>query len=671
MKPTSFLLTAAIALFAIGCDSADIDTSDKSVSKVVFNIEDFQPDASTKTTTTFSGADLSSIWNEGDKIGVFPDLGGDQVSFSVSAGAGTGSCTFNGHGWALVSAAKYSAYYPFSADNYGDSDALKSIEVSYRGQSQAQKNSFGVGTYDFLACTKATPLFSDPNEPGGTCTFIFKHLGALLVLDITFPEAAHLSTLELVCNSNLFPETGTVDLSKETASITPIAMGNTLSLSLGSMSVAANETVRFYMMSAPADLSSELPAVRVTSTTGAVMTRQLSSSYDFKAGKAYAIAATLESGAQPAEEIISLAKDSFSIKYPFNTIKLNVTSNVSYTLNVVEGSDWVSCTSYDTKAPAFDVKINNTSSARTAKILLKSNSSEYSKTVTITQNCPPADAPIPVSHIMPCCRWNNTGTTFLVNNTWNSYHEYNDISQCRSILKTISEAGIRVVCVDYTNQAQWDSQWETDNFKGRLENIAQVCGEIGMEWFLFIGNLSNPNIGYWNGIAEKIWNSYARLSHYHYKDGKPMLLIFMPGTQYNSAIRNASSSDKTYLKNGDKFTIGTCQVNSAITPQSTDGWGYRNYSQSSDGAVRFVCPNSGVAPDTWARIDADTWVSRIDWGMQATRYIVIGSYDDTCDAIFWGIANVKASTTDYHKNADTIDDPYIYYSIVQETLLGD
>ena len=292
------------------------------------------------------------------------------------------------------------------------------------------------------------------------------------------------------------------------------------------------------------------------------------------------------------------------------------------------------------------------------------------KTVTITQGCPPADKPIPVSHIMPCCRWNNYGTTFLVNNVWNSYHEYYDLLQCRDILKTIAKAGIRVVSIDFTNQAQWDSQWESDNFKGRLENIIQVCSEIDMEWFLFIGHLGvSPGISYWNGIAERIYNSYAQLGHYHKKDGKPMLLVFMPGTDYNSAISNASSANKTYLKNGDKFTIGTCQVNSAITPKATDGWGYRNYSQSSDGAVRFVCPNSGVPPTDWARIDADAWSSRMDWGLQASRYIVIGSYDDTCDAIFWGIADVSASETECHKNAATLNDPYVYYNIVKNKLI--
>ena len=295
MKLMRFFPLAAIAILAVGCSSHDIDTSCGDIRQFIFNLENFQLDVTTRTTTAVSGTGITSMWSEGDKIGVFPDLGGDQVSFTVSEGAGTVSCTFNGHGWALVSAAKYSAYYPFSADNYGDADALKSITVSYSGQSQALKNSFGVGVFDFLACTKATPSFTDSNNPGGTCTFNFQHLGALLVLDVTFPKAATLSTLELICSNDAFPETGTVDLSQDTAQITPATWGNSLSLDLNGMSVAANETVRFFMMSAPADLTNEAPTLKAVTTSGTVMTKSLSPFFNLTAGKAYSVSTTLES----------------------------------------------------------------------------------------------------------------------------------------------------------------------------------------------------------------------------------------------------------------------------------------------------------------------------------------------------------------------------------------
>lgn len=657
-------LLAALTI-AVSCSHSEAEGS---FSCVEFTIDEFEmDDVATKVATTLSGTNLTSTWEAGDVIGVFPDRGGDQISFTVASGEGTGTCYFDGHGWGLLSSVRYSAYYPYSKENFGDADAYKNVKVSYTGQKQTSKNTFSVGRYDYLAGTNAAPVFADAHD-GGSCTFNFKHLGALIILDVKFPSQASLSTLELVCTGNLFPMTGTVDLSQATASITPASKSNTLSLDLGGMSVSAGETVRFYMMSAPADLTDEMPTLRAVTTSGEVMSKRLNESRNLKAGKAWSISSTLADPGQT--ETLLLSQDTFSLKYPFATVQLEVTTDTYYSISVIEGSDWVSVASISRFYPTFDVKINQGTASRTAKILLKSNTSDLSRTVTITQGCPPS-GPVPVSHIMPCCRWNNYGTTFLVNDFWNSYHEYNDISQCRSILKTIAKAGIRVVSVDFTNQAQWDSQWESDNFKGRLNNIAQVCSEIGMDWFLFIGNLGLPGISYWNGIAERIWNSYAQLDHYHRNGGKPMLLIFMPGKDYNTVVSGASSANKTYLKNGDKFTIGTCQVNGPITPTKTDGWGYRNYSQSSDAAVRFVCPNSGVPPEDWARINATDWASRMDWGLQASKYVVIGSYDDTCDAIFWGIADVSASTTACHKHPDTVNDPYVYYNIVKEKLLGD
>ena len=52
----------------------------------------------------------------------------------------------------------------------------------------------------------------------------------------------------------------------------------------------------------------------------------------------------------------------------------------------------------------------------------------------------------------------------------------------------------------------------------------------------------------------------------------------------------------------------------------------------------------------------------------AKEYAVIGTYDDTCDSIFWGIADVRESRNPKHVNDATKDDPYVYYNIVKEEL---
>ena len=287
------LATAALAATAISCNNTqEGPLSDASVYLINCTIEDFEPDDVTKVVAEQSGTGISSVWTAGDVIGVFPDKGGDQVTFTVADGAGTSNCTFDGHGWGLLKNTEYSAYYPYNVENYGNADARKNIIVSYSGQSQSAKDAFDVGAFDYLACTNAVPSFA--GEPSGTCTFNFGHLGALIILDITFPKAAVLSKIELAGSGNPFTKTGTVDLSQVAVAIAPASKSNNLSLDLSGMAVAAGETVHFYMMAAPADLTSSALTIRAVTTSGAEMGKSLSSSYCFEAGKAYAIAATLE-----------------------------------------------------------------------------------------------------------------------------------------------------------------------------------------------------------------------------------------------------------------------------------------------------------------------------------------------------------------------------------------
>ena len=86
---------------------------------------------------------------------------------------------------------------------------------------------------------------------------------------------------------------------------------------------------------------------------------------------------------------------------------------------------------------------------------------------------------------------------------------------------------------------------------------------------------------------------------------------------------------------------------------------------------RFCSPNSGVPPQDWARVDAAEWERRVGWALGAKEYAVIGSYDDTCDAIHWGISDASASERPVHINPSTVNDPFIYYNIVKKALTGE
>ena len=282
----------------------------------------------------------------------------------------------------------------------------------------------------------------------------------------------------------------------------------------------------------------------------------------------------------------------------------------------------------------------------------------------------------PVCHLLICCRNNNQGMKFEVNGQWLESHDYRDVDQVSGILQHIKDAGINTVIVDMTNPSQWTRFW--DQFEPMVNNVAEVCKQKEMEFLIFIGaalpeqvkinnHIEVDDFTFWNGIAERIWNSWAQHPNYRrygFGDDRPMIIAFQPSDVYWERYWAAPLSQKSYL---GKFRIGTTQVNDPILPGKSDGWGYRNYSQSSDGKVRFVSPNGGVHPaDPWYRIGVDEWKRRVEWASEAEHYSVYGSYDDTCDAIHWGIADTKDCSSEIKIYPD--HQPEAYYTVVKETL---
>ena len=270
----------------------------------------------------------------------------------------------------------------------------------------------------------------------------------------------------------------------------------------------------------------------------------------------------------------------------------------------------------------------------------------------------------PCCHVLICCRVTNRGMTFLVNGKWLDAHDYGDVNQVADILQKIKDAGIQTVIVDMTNDSQWTNLW--NEFEPMLNNIQQVCREKQMQFFIFIG--AAGEFSFWNekaGQILKLWANDPTYRRYGFGDDRPMLLVFAPADMYWKSYNAAPDSAKTNLS---KFHIGTTQVNDPILPEASDGWGYRNYSQSVDGKVRFACPNGGVPPKDWHRISPEEWKRRIEWAKQAEHYSIYGSYDDVCDGIHWGIADTKNTKVTCNKYPD--DQPYVYYDVLREILTG-
>lgn len=283
----------------------------------------------------------------------------------------------------------------------------------------------------------------------------------------------------------------------------------------------------------------------------------------------------------------------------------------------------------------------------------------------------------PCAHVLICCRDSGRGVTFEVNGKFNPSHSYGDIEQVRDILQKIKDAGIQTVIVDMTNPSQWMRL--RNMFEPMVDNIAQVCREKKMQYFLHIGGGLNPSIReenkitkehvpYWNDIAEYIWKKWAQAPEYRkygFGDDRPILLIFRPGHMFKPTYEKASIEEKKYL---EKFRIGTSQINEVIDdPMESDGWGYRRKWGNKSGKVRYTSPNGGVSPETWHKIDAKKWEEELRWVKQAEEYSIYGSYDDACDSIFWGIADTSGSKRQCNIYPDP-SNPYYYYDILKQVL---
>lgn len=252
------------------------EESTKEVSNITMTASDFEyPETRTDFVISQSGAEFK--WAANDTVGIFPNEG-SQVYFPMTSGAGTNSASFTGGGWALKSSATYAAYYPFIGDMY-----LKQtkIPVSYVGQMQTGNSSTAhLGAYDFMAASATTA------ENGGV-NFRFKHLGCLVQLNITVPNAGTLSSVILSSDEEVFMEEGYIDLTAATPAIVSTKAANSMTINLKDVTVEnANDIITVYFMIAPVDMTGKTFNATLKDLMGNEETIALAVS-NFEAGKAY------------------------------------------------------------------------------------------------------------------------------------------------------------------------------------------------------------------------------------------------------------------------------------------------------------------------------------------------------------------------------------------------
>ena len=271
MKTTailSFLFVSCLSFAS--CSDADEQPieQEKYVKEIIAYIYDFEEDAdseSTRTSYIFGDQGCSASWTLGDTLGIYP-IGGDQVAFPISDGAGSNTAVFDGGAWALRSEYQYASYFPYDADNYKVSE--KMIPVSYVNQTQEENNSTThFSNYDFLAAPPVQP------SQNGSVNLGFKRLGAFLKVVMTMPKAGTYTRLTLTSSKGNFVTEGTVDLSAASPSITPTKLSNTVSIKLNDIKVTSDDlTLIVNMMIAPVDLTGSTITIKVMDSEGLIYT---------------------------------------------------------------------------------------------------------------------------------------------------------------------------------------------------------------------------------------------------------------------------------------------------------------------------------------------------------------------------------------------------------------
>ena len=290
-KITLSIIAAISALISTSCTrelTSEADDAPVKIESVTMRAHDFEiADNHTKTTLTIDeklGAKFS--WSADDIVGVFPDLEeASQVKFpikdgNVSEGEATSSANFTGNGWAVMEARKYMSYYPFKPDMNLN---MKAIPVIYTGQTQVLNNNpAGIFLYDYMAAAPTKPSFN------GHIGFNFKHMNALLVIDLIVPKPGKYSSLTLTCDDVPFVTEGSLDITTLNPAIEPVITNRSLTLNIGGIELkTANEKLRTFMMIAPMNAEGKTIQIRLEGPNADFTTSVAGKNYE--AGKAYKV----------------------------------------------------------------------------------------------------------------------------------------------------------------------------------------------------------------------------------------------------------------------------------------------------------------------------------------------------------------------------------------------
>lgn len=296
-------LLAGLVLAA--CSAEETTTTDptptgrEGADAITMTVEGYDVDNETRTALTSVGNTLKFSWSSGDKIGVFGESKTQQLALSMVSGEDTKSASFTSDDYQLVKGKKYIAYYPLSdkVSTTGDD-----ITVDYTGQTQtgnASTDHLGACDYIVSDATEATET--------NTAAFTLQHIGTVLRLQLTMPEAGSWQsvTLSTADGSEAFTTGGTLDLSAKAIKTEGATTSSSVTLNLDDVTTTDEDNVlTVWIMLAPVDINGKMINVTVTSALAKAndAVGSFTPSKKYVAGKAYSISinATAQNSKFPA-----------------------------------------------------------------------------------------------------------------------------------------------------------------------------------------------------------------------------------------------------------------------------------------------------------------------------------------------------------------------------------
>lgn len=234
---------------------ADIEqtaTKDNSIQSVGLKLTQYVGDDPMTKTTYVTEGNGKFVWAAGDIVGII-SAEGNQMMFPIKEQYyGQDLAMFDGRGFSLVSSSTYYSYYPFQADYLLDATA---VPISYEGQVQSGDNSMThLGGYSFTKAAGETP-------DSGTLIFQYQNVGSPHRYRMPVIAGTYIRFI-LDVSSAKYILAGTINLTSDSITITPVQSDKEISLDLTNTTMTDGTQLRCWMMLPPADMSDE--TIRLT-----------------------------------------------------------------------------------------------------------------------------------------------------------------------------------------------------------------------------------------------------------------------------------------------------------------------------------------------------------------------------------------------------------------------